>query len=160
MATHAELESVAPASQPRKPITSRPGSPERIEELRRRAELRQRLFADGDVHDYDSQHLTYDVAGNHAYVTSGTAKDAQIEKQLLLTAVSKDTFSERLLFLRKRRRKTLRQIATATGLTNPCVSLLERGIRRPTLLTVILLAEALEVPVGILAGDAKAVPRG
>jgi transcriptional regulator with XRE-family HTH domain len=60
----------------------------------------------------------------------------------------------RIRTLRLERRRTLRQLADATGLSVSMVSMLERGRANPSIGTLVATAAALGVPMTSLFGDA------
>jgi transcriptional regulator with XRE-family HTH domain len=62
-------------------------------------------------------------------------------------------FSERLKFLRRKRRLTLDQLAQLCGLSKGYISKLERDMSEPTISSVMKLGKALGVGVGRLLGD-------
>ncbi|MDO8213616.1 helix-turn-helix domain-containing protein [Conexibacter sp. CPCC 206217] len=63
------------------------------------------------------------------------------------------TFAENLRATRARRDLTQEQLAYASGVTAGEVSRMERGIREPRVLTLVKLADALEVgPATLLDG--------
>jgi transcriptional regulator with XRE-family HTH domain len=57
--------------------------------------------------------------------------------------------------LRLKRRRTLRQLADATGLSVSMVSMVERGQANPSIGTLVAIAAALGVPMVSLFGDAR-----
>jgi len=56
-------------------------------------------------------------------------------------------FGERLRALREQRGETQRSLAELTGMTHPYISEMERGLKVPSLTTLIRLAIALECEV-------------
>jgi transcriptional regulator with XRE-family HTH domain len=61
-------------------------------------------------------------------------------------------FGERLRHVRKRRRLTQEELATRADLAGPYISDMERGLKVPSLTTVLQLAMALECKVTELVG--------
>ena len=63
-----------------------------------------------------------------------------------------ELFGERLRQLRKRRRLTQEELAKAADLAGPYISDMERGVKVPSLTTVLQLAMALECKATDLVG--------
>jgi transcriptional regulator with XRE-family HTH domain len=76
----------------------------------------------------------------------------EAEREALLRA-----FGERLKALREARVGTQEELAFAAKLHRTHISLLERGKREPSLTTLLILAETLEVPIQKLS-QGLAVP--
>lgn len=77
--------------------------------------------------------------------------------RLRATAVQNGAIRElgtRIRTLRHKRRRTLRQLAEATGLSVSMVSMVERGQAAPSIGTLVAIAAALGVPMVRLFGDA------
>ena len=62
-----------------------------------------------------------------------------------MTAKQKSRFPARLLYWRKRRHLTQRELAARTGVHAPRISEMERGLHPPNLSTIERLAAALEI---------------
>jgi len=58
-----------------------------------------------------------------------------------------ELFGERLRELREQRGETQRSLADLTGMTHPYISEMERGLKFPSLTTILRLAIALECDV-------------
>lgn len=150
MRTRRNLEFLGPARKPR-PTQTIPGSAERIEILKARVADRQEVFSASDGSE-DGAGLRIVVSRNGKPRIVGVERRIA-EKQIYITAVKIVLFSERLVFLRRRRGLLMIQLARRSGLSPHAIYYLETGAREPALATAIALARALEVPVSILAGE-------
>lgn len=112
-------------SRDRPAVSGAPRSAEKVAELRRLAELRQRLFSQNDE------------PVNSCLQTHG------------LTGLS---LSQRLARLRQRKRWTYRELGRRARLSHQAVYLLETGRRQPRVDTLHRLAVALGEPVTTLLG--------
>ena len=70
------------------------------------------------------------------------------------TSVAPAALGSRLRALRRKRHLTLEQVAGATGLNRGYLSRLESGEKSPSIATTLKLANALEVPIAALFGEA------
>jgi DNA-binding XRE family transcriptional regulator len=131
-----------------------PGSVEHIAVLAERAAKRQALFCESDQAE-EGVGLRIEVSRNGKPLVVGTER-AEAEKALHLTVGKLRLFCERLVYLKRRRELSTRQLADRSGLSWQGIYWLEKGLREPTLATALLLAGALSIPLGILAGEAPA----
>jgi transcriptional regulator with XRE-family HTH domain len=83
---------------------------------------------------------------------SATARKSPAERHAARTA----ELGARLRALRQDRDLTLDALAEAAGLDKGYLSRLERGLKNPSIATVLRLSEALEVPVAELFGESLA----
>jgi len=79
--------------------------------------------------------------------------DSQKEARLSESAKSRAMIGPRLRHIRQEKGLTLESLADATGLDKGFLSRLERGVKRPSVETVLRLSSALDVPVGQLFGE-------
>jgi transcriptional regulator with XRE-family HTH domain len=82
-------------------------------------------------------------------MSAATARKPAAERDAARTA----ELGARLRVLRQSREMTLDALAEATGLDKGYLSRLERGMKNPSIATVLRLSEALEVPVAELFGE-------
>lgn len=142
---------IGPAKAVRQATHTLPGSAERLTVMAERAARGQDLFTDDDQPEAEAG-LVVDPGRNGKPIVVGI--DRQIaEKQIRFTAVKLTLFSERLLFLRRRRGLLMIQVARRAGIRPHTLYYLEVGESQPSFRTAIALAQALAVPVSILAGE-------
>lgn len=144
------LKSCAPAATSGRACASLPGTPEKIQELRRRARRRQAMRCEGDVLADPSRALRYERRGNNALVAVGEARARRDPGEA--PRLAGEPFAARLARLMARRGMTRKALAAATGVGLPAISHWAGGRCLPQLPQLIRLADALGVTLDELAG--------
>lgn len=70
------------------------------------------------------------------------------------------SLNSRLRLLREERQLSLKELAARTGVTKGFLSLVERGLKAPSISTLMALSEAFEVPIGRLFDGGESNGRG
>lgn len=150
--SHERLESTALAPEPVTATDALPGSPEKIEELARRAARRESLHHERDVRTDPGRRLEFVAAlGNHAQVKTGQTLPVRLDPGEK-TPEPGETFGDRLRALREGKGWSLRLLARRSGVAHQTIHLLEEGTTAsPTLHIAARLARALRVSLDSLA---------
>lgn len=158
------LDSEGPARQP-VPTEALPGSEEKLRELERRVRNREELFSPADKRDDPLYRLEVETTLNFQRRATGRVvpvEDGEKSKKMgchMTVGIRREGFPARLRRLRREAGLTQPALCDASGVSQPHLCRIERGLREPGLSVLIALADALRLTLDELVGRRPPDPK-